>query len=172
MEPPSRNDGACERTYAELKDLRGGVADTSTLIYLENLGLLPLVGQWLLFVLTPQVITEFGRQPEGMLLFPATSTTTADDAVVQTAVRLGLPILSEDGRLLRQARRLRHPHYNSLMLLLALQAQGVLPASECTRLRQTLLGFARYSSAVIAHGDRVLQMIREAGDHPFSPETG
>ncbi len=42
MEPPSRNDGACERTYAELKDLRGGVADTSTLIYLENLACCPL----------------------------------------------------------------------------------------------------------------------------------
>ena len=161
------NDRAFERTCAELRELRGGVADTSTLIYLDKLKILPLAGQSLLFVLTPQVIAEFGRRTEGIRWVATASPPMADEAVVQTAVRLGLPILSEDGRILRQARRMQHPHYNALMLLLALHAQGKLPEPELFHLQQTLYAFARYSSAVIAYGERVGQMIRESTKHPL-----
>lgn len=171
MGPLKEDDRALERICSELQGLRGGVVDTSTLIYLDTLKILPMAGQWLQFVLTPQVIAEFGRQPEGIRRVATAVAPTADDAVVQTAVKLGLPILSEDGRVLRQARRMQHPHYNTLMLLLALHAQGKLSYPEFTRQQQALLVFARYSSAVIAYGERVLQMIRGSADHPLSPQT-
>lgn len=159
MEPQGQNDRALKRMYAELQGLGGGVADTSTLIYLEALEILPLVGQRLQLVLIPQVVAEFGRRPPDMRLVPSAPAATVDEAVVRTARALNVPIFSEDGRILRQARRLEHLHYNSLMLLLALRAQNVLPETEFSRLRRNLLGFARYSSTVIAYADQVLEAI-------------
>lgn len=159
MGPQGQNDRALARICTELRGLGGGVADTSTLIYLEALEILPLVGQRLQLVLIPQVVAEFGRRPLDMRLVPSAPATTVDEAVVQTAIALDVPIFSEDGRMLRQARRLKHPHYNSLMLLLALRAQKVLPETEFFRLRRNLLAFARYSATVVAYADQVLDAI-------------
>ena len=53
MGPPEQNDLALKRVCAELQRLRGGVVDTSTLIYLDTLGILALIGQWPHLVLIP-----------------------------------------------------------------------------------------------------------------------
>lgn len=160
------NDRAMQRTCADLQALRGGLTDTSTLIYLDKLGILLFAGQWLQFVLIPQVVTEFGHQPKNTRLVASDWASTTDEAVVQTAQTRKMPVFSEDGRMLRQARQLQHPHYNSLMLLLALHAQGRLASTEFCRLRRTLVGVARYSAAVIAHADQIFAELRTTSAHP------
>jgi len=159
MGPQERNDQTLQRVCAELLRLRGGVADTSTLIYLDTLGIIPLVGQWLHIALIPQVVNEFGHHPPDMDLVPSAPAATVDEAVIRTARGLALPIFSEDGRILRQARQMGHPHYNSLMLLVALHAQGMIPKAQLSRLRQHLLGYARYRKEVVAYADQVLQRL-------------
>lgn len=151
-----------EQIRAELRNLRGGVIDTSTLIHADRLHLLPLLSRQFHVVLIPQVVMEFGRQPDDMELFADAPTGPADTALWQSAMLLDLPILSEDGRLLRQARRRGHPHYNTLMLLPALHAQGMLPIADWLRLHAVLLEFARYGPQVIAHGNAVLRMMTQA----------
>ncbi|MGD9947131.1 MAG: hypothetical protein AB7U29_01480 [Desulfobulbus sp.] len=163
MGPQEQNDQALKRVCTALRGLRGGVTDTSTLIYLDTLKILPLAGQWVQLMLIPQVVTEFGRQPVGMPLVTSASTTTTDEAVVQTAITLDVPLFSEDGRMLRKTRRLQHPHYNSLMLLLALHVQGILSEAQFFRLREELLGFAHYSKGVVAYTDIISHVLREMG---------
>ena len=92
----------------------------------------------------------------------STPATTVDEAIIATARTLALPIFSEDGRILRQARQMRHPHYNSLMLLLALYAQGFVAKGQFSRLRRHLLGYARYSQEVVAYADRVLHCLPQS----------
>ncbi|MDD2463982.1 MAG: hypothetical protein PHI97_08285 [Desulfobulbus sp.] len=161
MRPRGYNDQALKQVCVELQGLRGGVTDTSTLIYLDSLEILPFAAQWFQFALIPQVVREFGRQPMGMQLVVPAPAATVDEAVTHTAITLGLPIFSEDGRILRKARQLRHPHYNSLMLFLALHAQGLLSEVDFFRLRDRLLGFARYSNVVLAYAEQLLDLLRE-----------
>ncbi len=146
-----------DQMVEELRGLQGGVIDTSTLIYGEHLHLLPLLTQQLRLVLIPQVVAEFGSHPHEMDLVPSTAQGTTDETLLHTAIELHLPLLSEDGRLLRRAQALHHPHYNTLMLLLALLAQGQIAPAEYDRLHSDLLRVARYAPAVVAQGQALHQ---------------
>lgn len=146
----------------DLRGLRGGIIDTSTLIYGQHLQLLPLLAQQWRLVLIPQVVAEFGAYPGQMALRPGAASGNTDETLLATAIDLQLPLFSEDGRLLRRARARHHPHYNSLMLLLALLTQGQISLAEYDRLHATLLQVARYSSAVLAWGQALHQAISES----------
>jgi hypothetical protein len=143
----------------ELHAFRGGVIDTSTLIYLERLGLLPRTVRCFSFLLIPQVVAEYGAQPEGVVLTAASSFGTTDEALCQTAHALGQPVLSEDKQVLRRARELNLCFYNTLMIVLALCAQGYLPLNTFPELRDKLYAFSRYSPGVLAVGDAVYEAL-------------
>lgn len=150
----------------ELRGLRGGVVDTSTLIYLERLELLSLASRSFSLLLIPQVVAEYGCCPEGCTLAPAASTGATDAQLCRVAQSLAQPVLSEDRQVLRRARALDLSYYNTLMLVLALCAQDILPLADYPDLRNHLYAFARYSPAVIAAGDavhRALVRSRSAG---------
>ena len=156
--------GEHDQMVEELRGLQGGVIDTSTLIYGEHLHLLPLLAQQLRLVLIPQVVAEFGSHPHEMDLVPGTAQGTTDEVLLHTAIELHLPLSSEDGRLLRRARARQHPHYNSLMLLLALLVQGQITLAEYDRLHAVLVQVARYSPAVLAWGQALLQALMQSMD--------
>ena len=83
----------------ELRQLRGGVTDTSTLIYLQRLAFLPRAASCFRLVGIPQVVREYGSSPENLVYWDAAPTGPTDQVVCQAAQTLGLPVLSEDGRL-------------------------------------------------------------------------
>jgi hypothetical protein len=144
----------------ELHLLRGGVTDTSTLIYLERLDLLPQAARCFSLQLIAQVVSEYGGQPEGAVLVAAPCVGTTDEALCQAAHSLGQPVLSEDKQVLRRARALNLSCYNTLMIVLALCAQKHLPLAVFPQLRERIATFARYSPAVMAVGDGVYQALR------------
>ena len=150
--------------FRELLGLRGGVVDTSTLIYFERLGLLPFAARAFSLLLIPQVIAEYGCCPEGCMLIQASDTGTTDEQLCRVAHSLSQPVLSEDRQVLRRARTLGLSFYNTLMLVLALCAQDTLPLADYPDLRDHLCAFARYSPAVIATGDAVYQTLQHNRD--------
>jgi hypothetical protein len=143
----------------ELHAFRGGVIDTSTLIYLERLGMLSRTARSFSLLLIPQVVAEYGAQPEGVVLAAASTFGTTDETLCQTAHALGQPVLSEDKQVLRRARALNLCFYNSLMIVLALCAQGYLPLNTFPELRDKLYAFSRYSPGVLAVGDAVYEAL-------------
>ena len=145
---------------AELSSLPGGVADTSTLIYLERLRLLQLAAQSLRLVVIPQVVREFGTQPKGDLAVIEAPPGPADQVVWQMAAALRLPVLTEDRGIIQKARKAGLPYYNALMVVLALHLQGFLNAKDCREALNQLPGFARYSPRVVAVGEAVWAAIR------------
>ena len=149
------------RLVAELGALQGGVADTSTLIYLERLQLLGLAAQFFRLVVIPQVIREFGARPPAAVVISEIQPGPADQAVCQAAVALNLPVFTEDRGIIRAAGRAGLSYYNTLMLLLAFHVQGRLDALACRSAMNRLLGFARYSPRVIAVGEAVWAAIRQ-----------
>jgi hypothetical protein len=146
----------------ELQAFRGGVADTSTLIYLDRLGALPLVARSFSLLLIPQVVAEYGAFPEGAVLTPAPYSGTTDHLLCRVAHTLIQPVLSEDKQVLRRARSLNLAFYNTLMIVLALVAQGHLSLAACTELLDQLRSFARYGPEVLAVGDQMFQLLKQA----------
>jgi hypothetical protein len=144
---------------AELQGLRSGVVDTSTLIYLDRLGLLQRAARCMHLVLIPQVVREYGGQVAGTTLLVPAPAGPADRVVCAVAARLDLPVLSDDGTVLRAARRRHLRHYNTLMLILALCIQGDLARTAYPPLRDQLCTFARYSADVLAVGDALFQTL-------------
>lgn len=147
---------------ADLRELRGGIIDTSTLIYGQQVQVLPVLARQWRLVLIPQVVAEFGEHPSQMELLPDVLSGSTDEALLATAIDLQLPLFSEDGRLLRRARACHHPHYNSLMLLLALLVQRRISPVEHDRYRAALIRVARYSPAVLAWGEALQQAIADS----------
>ncbi|ADW16815.1 hypothetical protein Despr_0639 [Desulfobulbus propionicus DSM 2032] len=151
-----------DKLLAALRGLAGGVVDTSTLIYLERLELLPRVAGCVQLVLIPQVIAEFGGEIAGATLLATAPTGTTDQAVCRSASLLHLPVLSEDRQVLLAARRLGLGYYNTLMLLLALCARGDLPLAAYPQLRRRLSAFARYGRDILAVGDALFHALGAA----------
>lgn len=132
-----------------------GLADTSTLIYLRESGLLEQVVNTFEISTIAQVVREYGRQPQGCIILTDVPAGSTDAVVLDTAVETGLPLLSEDQRLLKAACRKLHPHYNSFMLLLALLARGAISTMDYHAYRDSLLKYARYSDMVIGFADTI-----------------
>jgi hypothetical protein len=145
----------------ELHLLRGGITDTSTLIYLERLGLLPQTARCFSLLLIAQVVTEYGGNRKVLFLWPHPA---SEQRMKPSAGRLtlGQPVLSEDKQVLRRARALNLSCYNTLMIVLALCAQKHLPLAVFPELRQRIAAFSRYSPAVMAVGDAVYQALRRS----------
>ena len=142
----------------ELLQLRGGVADTCTLIYLDRIGLLPRAGDFLQMLVLPCVVQEFGRLPAGCTLHKKILTTTPDQAVIELACKLQLPVFSEDRQVLLAAQRLGLHYYNTLMILLALLLQEKISCAEYHSSAAALRKFARYSPAVWLAGEQVFSL--------------
>ena len=147
-----------EQILDELKKFYGGVADTSTLIYLDRINLLPLVSKYFQLLVAPDVAREFGRPPAGCIVCGEICVEGADQAVLQLATEFSLPVLSEDRRLLISSRALGLKYYNTLMILLALLHQQKINLTEYERAYTSLRETARYSPAVWQVGEQVFSL--------------
>jgi hypothetical protein len=147
-----------EQILDELKKFQGGVADTSTLIYLDRINLLPWVSKFFQLLITPDVVREFGRPPAECILCGETCVGGADQAVLQLATELRLPVLSEDRQLLMSSRGLGLKYYNTLMILLALLLQQRISLTKYERAYTSLRETARYSPAVWQVGEQVFSL--------------
>ena len=142
---------------SELRALRGGVADTCTLIYLERIDMLAQVSGFFQLLVPPDVVQEFGRVPARCTI-SGESSGDADQAVLQLAAERSLPVLSEDRQLLMSSRGLGLKYYNTLMILLALLHQQKISLAEYERAYASLRRIARYSPAVWQVGDQVFSL--------------
>lgn len=147
---------------ADLQRFRGGIADTSTLIYLERLGLLDRAARCFSLLVIPQVVAEFGMRPAGTIPLTAVASGPADLVICREASRLGLPVLSEDRHVLRAARAGQLSYYNTLMIVLAFCIQGELAPAAFADIRRELLVFARYAPQVVAVGDALFEALRQS----------
>jgi hypothetical protein len=154
-----------ERIARELLDFQGGVTDTSTLIYLERLGKLELAAHNFSLWIIPQVVEEYGAVPCGIRLPEPVLSGPTDAVLCHVAQLLAQPVLSEDKQVLRNAQRRNIPHYNTLMIILALYARGMLTTESYDAVRLELPTFARYSPQVFAVGDAVFQALRQGRHH-------
>lgn len=150
-----------ERAVGDLSRFSGGVVDTSTLIYLERLSLLSEVASACTLLVIPQVEKEFGGNLPRALHFIQAPEGDADNVVCATALKKNTFVLSEDGKVLRQAAKNGLPYFNTLMLLLFLYTKGKISSVRYLECERELRTFARYSEVIYDFGRKVMEYAAE-----------
>jgi len=157
--------GDIQSALSQLDHLSQAMIDTSSLIYLQEIDLLSLTGQWIKLWTVPGVINEFG---DGAKEYPvhlvdvenlAGSSADTDQLLCLAADKLRLPIISEDRQILMRARKLNLAYFNTLMVLNFLLYKNALNLLEYKIVMDKLRGTARYSDEIYEFGGRVLAEI-------------
>ena len=143
----------------DVQQFKGGVIDTSTLIYLERLGLLNRIATLYRLLVVPQVLQEFDRSLPAQIICVQAPPGDADQALCPVASSHQLAVLSDDKHVLTLARSAGVVYFNTLMLLLLMLHNEQLSVAQCRAFLFKLFTFARYSDAVRSFGEQLLEHI-------------
>lgn len=155
----------------DVQQFKGGVIDTSTLIYLERLGLLNRLATRYRLLVIPQVLQEFDRSLPAQVICVEAPPGAADQALCPVACDHRLAVLSDDKHVLNLARSAGLVYFNTLMLILLMLYHEQLSVAQCRALFLDLFTFARYSNAVRYFGEQLLEHILSEGKHLTYQET-
>ncbi len=143
----------------DVQQFKGGVIDTSTLIYLERLGLLNRIATFYRLLVVPQVLQEFDRPLPAQVICVEAPSGVADQVLCPVAADHRLAVLSDDKHVLTSARAAGLVYLNTLMLLLVMLYHEQLSVLQCRRLLLKLFTFARYGAAVLHFGEQLFEHI-------------
>ena len=157
--------GDVQSALTRLDHLSQAMIDTSSLIYLQEIDLLSLTGQWIKLWTVPGVINEFGNEVHEYRVHLvdvenlAGSSADTDQMLCLTADKLCLPIISEDRQILMRAGKLNLSYFNTLMVLNFLLYKNALNLLEYQTAMDKLRDTARYSDEIYEFGARVFAEI-------------
>lgn len=149
-----------ESQLFDLATVRALVADSSSLIYLDRLELLPTLGAELELLAVPLVVAEVGPAIAAAGLRPIAAAPPspgggADRQVLEAAAARRAGLLSDDRRLLRAAEDRGLAVYVALDLVLLCLVRGLVDAAGYRRGRDALADFARYDRRLLDRADRL-----------------
>lgn len=155
----------------DVQQFKGGVIDTSTLIYLERLGLLNRIATLYRLLVVPQVLQEFDRSLPAQVICVEAPPGAADQALCPVASDHRLAVLSDDKHVLALARSAGLVYFNTLMLLLLMLYNEQLSVPQCRALLLDLFTFARYGEGIRSFGEQLLEHILSERKRLANQET-
>jgi len=147
-------------TLEQFKALHSCLIDTSSLIYLNRLGVTAKLGSCLNLITIPEVAGEFGILPDYIrLLTFDVSVSLVDKKLLACAIHFHWPVISEDRDLLKQLHKQGLPYFNTLMMLYFLLLKEMISPMDCRALQGQLKTFARYGSTIWTYGQNLDRLI-------------
>ena len=152
----------------QFKTLDRAIIDTSSVIYLSKTDLLKATAKTLHLITVAGVVNETGddvlfKHIEIVDVFSnVDARTDTDQCVVNMAVHLKIPVISEDKKVLMNAKAAGLAYYNSLMILNFLLYKGVIQKDSYGKPLHRLKQSAHYSAEVYRLGKMVYEWIRVA----------
>ncbi|MBN2434197.1 MAG: hypothetical protein JXK07_02905 [Spirochaetes bacterium] len=146
-----------EQIISKLKGLSSFIIDTSSLIYMNGISALNKVAQAYRIKAPVSVINEFGSCPEGISTIDINL--SADDDLLACAGKLGLPVCSEDKRVLLHARRSNIDYYNTIMILVSMRTKNIITKQEFGHYITGLRSNARYSEKVWDYAQKLIDTV-------------
>jgi hypothetical protein len=145
-----------------LRRLRRACIDASTIIYAHKAGFLRAAAEALDLMSTERVLSEAGYQEplirpvrEG----PDMDRLSADEGLVAVALDLGVPVISDDKRILIAAKAGGLDRFNAVMVLHLLYLRGRISIREHAECQQSLREFAWYSGWIWEFGRQCFDLI-------------
>ncbi len=145
----------------KLNELKSAVIDSSSLIYLQKLGLLNLASDAIQLYAPLAVLNETKLDTEQIqkIDYPLNEFSSADDQVWAAAVQMHCPLISDDKKILQQARGAGADYFNTLMIVLLLFLRGYLSKQDTERKMQLLERIAWYDDWIWEYGRRVFEAV-------------
>lgn len=162
---PVRGDALAARVrhaVARLSALSCGCIDASTIIYAEKSGFFCHLESAVSLISTSEVLREARYVGSSIFVVRAGSRLSADDGLVAAARRIGLPVLSDDRRIVRSAKTAGLDCFNAVMLLHLLYLRGVVDFGEHRGYMARLLQLAWYGSRIRAFADACYRDVHAA----------
>jgi hypothetical protein len=155
---------ALDREIAGLIRLESAFIDASSMIVMNKSGFLAPVRDELTLVTTPPVAEEAGADAAGIETVAGIAGSGSNDsALVASAAAAGLPVISEDKKILLAADRAGLAYYDALMMLCLLFARGRIDREGYDGFLEALLASSRYAARVVAYGEAIALRIMKNG---------
>ena len=141
----------------QFKALDQAVIDACSMIYLNKLQLLPLLAKQIQ-LFTPQLIFEetgFGEQ-KGIIVKESPNFSLPDKQLMAMALQLNLPLISDDGQVLKVAQKMKLTYFNSLMMVIFLYFKKEINFSTLQQKKVQLLNLAYYAPWIARAGEQLI----------------
>jgi hypothetical protein len=129
--------------------LHRALIDTSSIIYLDKIGIFDTVSQSIGLYTLPEIMDEIGFQINGIKKIECHDKSLSNDQkLLSSARRLKYPLISEDKKILLSAKNAGIEHFNTLMIINVLVYKGKLNPEQASFYFDELKKVARYSKSV------------------------
>ena len=156
------------KIISQFTQLERAIIDASSIIYTEKAGFLNILCDVLNIYSLPEIITEAGNPKiRVQLIHSHTNNKSNDEKLIQTAIDMRLPLISEDRQCLMRMKREKLDYYNALMMLNYLYFRQLISVQEYIDYNTQMRSFARYSKEVWEFGHAVYKAICEGVDVPL-----
>jgi hypothetical protein len=148
----------------KLGRLQRAAIDTSSIIYLSKSELLDPLAGLIRLVTVELVVREAGIQslPVDVVATQQDEldrSPDADTAILLCALNKGIPLLSEDRKLLMRAEARGVPYYNSIMMIALMVLRGAIDKKDVSDYRDRLVEVAHYGRRVVEYGDDLISYV-------------
>ena len=152
------DDKTCREILKNLADLKAVAVDACSLIYLDRVQMLESLAAQVKLITLPCIVAESRlSDPPVTLIIDPNDNLNNDQRLYALAEKLNLPLLSDDGDLLRKADKADRPHYNTLMMLILLFTKNALSESELRQACSSLKSFAHYQPTIWQYAEALLR---------------
>jgi hypothetical protein len=156
------NNPSPQKVFNRLDRINKALIDASSIIYIDRADFLEILASVINLFSIQEILCETGPVSQRVkpLVYDETAASN-DEKLIACALDRGLPIISEDKKILMAMKRANRPFFNSLMMLNFLLYRGRIQNRQYARHYQALKNFARYSDDVWQYGAKIRAAIKE-----------
>ena len=136
--------------------------DASSIIYTHRADFLEILASSIRLFSIPEILSETGPVSKGIeTITYERNASSNDQKIVSCALDVGLPLISEDKKILMAMKRAGKSFFNSLMMLNFLMYRRRIQPQQYIQYHLALKKFARYSEVIWQYGATVQAAIKE-----------
>jgi hypothetical protein len=148
--------------FSQFNQLDKALIDASSIIYANKAHFLKRLTSSVSLFSIHEILSEAGSISDNIKPLTHTGKTLSNDQkLVACALRFGLPLISEDKKILMAMKSAKKPFFNSLMMLNFLLYRQMIDNQQYAQYHLALRQFARYSDDVWQYGAQIHAAIKE-----------
>ncbi|MGA8181861.1 MAG: hypothetical protein WB792_17510 [Desulfobacterales bacterium] len=157
--------------FSQFNQLDKALIDASSIIYANKAHFLKRLTSTLRLFSIHEILSEAGPVSDNIKPLAHTGKTLSNDQkLVECALHFGLPLISEDKKILMAMKSAQRPFFNSLMMLNFLLYRRMIDNRQYTQYHLALKQFARYSDEIWKYGAKIHAAIQAT--EPGRPRFG
>jgi len=134
--------------------------DTSSIIYIQKTGFLPLLTRTIALSTIPEVLVEVGTDLPGIEVREIKGNYgSTDHKLVECALQNQIPVVSEDKQILKTLKSEGHTYFNALVMLNLLLFREQISKDKFDYFRRRLGEYAWYSKEIWQFGQHLSERI-------------